>query len=65
MAAFAGLVKSRVDPLAESFAHAKLGMIGTDPRMSYSIQVGLTALDRLTTIVLAFGCDMLETMSGK
>ena len=40
-------------------------MIGTDPRMSSSIQVGLTGLDMLTTSVLAFGVDMLVTMSGK
>ncbi len=33
--------------------------------MLYCIQVGLTALDMLTTIVLAFGVDMLVTMSGK
>src|SRR5580692_1864927 len=40
-------------------------MIGTAPRMSYSIQVGLTALDMLTTIVVAFGVDMLVMVLGK
>ena len=36
-----------------------------DPRMSSSIQVGLTALFMLTTSVLAFGVDMLVIVSGK
>src|SRR5580704_1989849 len=40
-------------------------MTGTDPRMSSSIQVGLTALDMLTTTVLAFGADMLVIVLGK
>jgi hypothetical protein len=33
--------------------------------MSSSIQVGLTALFMLTTIVLAFGVDMLVMVLGK
>jgi len=40
-------------------------MIGTNPRMSSSIQAGLTGLDRLTTSVVALGVDMLVTPSGK
>ncbi len=65
LVALAGFVKSRVEPLAESFDHAELGMIGIDPRMLYSIQVGLTALFMLTTIVEAFGVDMLVIVVGK
>ena len=65
MAALAGWVKSSVGPLAESLAHSAAGMIGTAPRMSSCIQVGLTALDMLTTSVLASGVDMLVMMSGK
>src|SRR5271170_2289238 len=62
---FVGLVKSSVGPLAESFDHSADGMIGTAPRMSSSIQVGLTGLDMLTTIVLAFGVVMLVIVLGK
>ena len=63
--ALAGLVKSRVGPLAESFAHSAAGMIMMAERMSCSIQVGLTALFMFTTSVLAFGVDMLVIVDGK
>ena len=63
--ALAGWVKSRVGPLAESFAHSEAGMSMMPERMSSSIQVGLTALFMLTTSVLAFGVDMLVIVLGK
>ena len=58
-------MKSSVGPVAESFAHSAAGMSVTAPRMSSSIQIGLTGVFKLTTSVLAFGVDMLVSVSGK